>query len=65
MPSGKTLQNTPSAVDFYYKGMIMTNTQAFGWKYMVNWLARREHKIPDITFTARTTHKMKATNEQI
>jgi hypothetical protein len=45
--------------------MIMTNTQAFGWKYMVNWLARREHKIPDITFTARTTHKMKATNEQI
>jgi hypothetical protein len=35
------------------------------WTYMVNWLARREHKIPDIQFKSRITHKMKATNEQI
>ena len=34
----------------------MTNTEAFGWKYMVNWLARREHRIPDITFTSRTVY---------
>jgi hypothetical protein len=43
----------------------MTNTQAFGWTYMVNWLARRAHNIPDIQFTSRTVYNMKATNEQI
>jgi len=32
------------------------------WTYMVNWLKDRTHRIPDITFTARTTHKMKVTN---
>jgi len=32
------------------------------WTYMVNWLARRAHKIPDITFTARTVHKMRTSN---
>jgi hypothetical protein len=32
------------------------------WTYMVNWLKDRTHRIPDITFTSRTTHKMKVTN---
>lgn len=35
----------------------MNNTQAFGWAYMVRWLARREHKIPNIQFTARKVYK--------
>jgi hypothetical protein len=34
----------------------MSNTEAFGWTYMVNWLARREHVIPDIRITKTTRY---------
>jgi hypothetical protein len=36
---------------------MMTNTQAFGWVYMVNWLARREHVVPVIQTTGSKVYQ--------
>jgi hypothetical protein len=36
---------------------MMTNTTPWGWKYMVNWLARRDHVVPVIQTTGSKVYQ--------